>query len=71
MTTPLTIIAARIAGHMLCIGAQFDPDRLQWPRGAVIALPHMFRATAIAALDPPKPFKSELDVIGSPDEGPP
>jgi hypothetical protein len=62
MKTPLKSIAARIADHTHRVGAQFDPDVLQWPGGAVIALLLMFRAILMAALN---------DVLRSADVGTP
>jgi hypothetical protein len=44
MNTHLKIIASQIAGPMQQIGAQFDPEVLQWLGGSVIALLLLFRS---------------------------
>jgi hypothetical protein len=51
MKAPVKIIASRIADLMRQIGAQFDPEVLQWPGGSVIALLLLFRTTVTAAFD--------------------
>ena len=51
MKTPLKIIASQIVGLIQLIGAQFDPEVLQWPGGSVIALLLLIRTTVTAAFD--------------------
>lgn len=71
METHLKYITAQIAAPMHSIGAQFDPEVLQWPSASVIALLLLFRATVIAALESLRLSKSEIDVFGGLNRGAP